>query len=151
MATTDAELISELRIITGHNAAVLDDTEMASVLSTAKRHIRVKRSITASWNEADWYENENREEALFWFAALFSKVATGELDAQSLQIGAIDEKELLAKGNNDVTTWYRNARSALGGIEPGQGSDAGYGFGISAPEREDRVYGTEDAGSDVTL
>lgn len=151
MAANDTDLIGELRILTGYSTRVLPKGDFESVLDMARRHIRTRKQIEADWLEADWYENQYREEALFWFSALFSKVATGELDSQTIQVGAIDSRELLAKGNNDVTTWYRHAQQALGNVEPGTDSRTGYGHGSTRVIREDRVYDEdEEAGGSLT-
>lgn len=150
MATTDVDLIAEVRVITGHGTLTLDDTEYQAVVSMAKRHIRTRKGIVQSWSESDWYAEDAREEALFWFTALFSKVATGELDAQTLQVGAVDARELLAKGNHQVTTWYRNAEQALGHVEPGK--DAGTTMRHAQVTREDRLYGEDDESTgDISL
>jgi hypothetical protein len=144
MASSDDMLIAEARIQTGYvSQRSLDDEAFRSALSIAKRHIRTRKVIEQEWAEDDWYDNQYREEALFWYACLFAKVATGELDAQDLQVGAVDAKSLLAKDNNSVTEWYRNAEKALKNVRPGENTEAGYGFGIRGAVREDRVYGEE--------
>lgn len=150
MASSDADLLPQLRIQTGYSTRVLDDTEFGAVMDVARRHIRTRKGIEADWQESDWYSNEYREEALFWWTCLFAKVATGDLDAQTLQVGAVDAKALLAKEDDEVTTWYRNAETALRNIEPGTKVQSGYGFGIGGPSREDRVYGGDDT-DEVTL
>lgn len=155
MASSDAELIAEARIQTGYGTRTLDANDFGSVLSIAKRHIRTRRAIEVTWDESDWYDNEYREEALFWFSCLFAKVSTGELDAQDIQVGAVDAKSLLAKGNKQVTEWYRKAEQALKSVEPGDNTDAGYGHGIRSGGREDRLYGEDaeeaDDGGEVSL
>ncbi|WP_372611627.1 hypothetical protein [Halomonas sp.] len=143
MASSDDELLGEARIQTGYSTRTLDDSEFLGVLSIAKRHIRTRKAIEEVWSEDDWYANQYREEALFWFTCLFSKVATGELDSQTLQVGAVDAKSLLAKENDDVTTWFRNARTALKSVEPGENTESGFGHGIGGVSREDRLYGDE--------
>ena len=144
MASSDAELLPQLRIQTGYSERVLSADDFSAVIEVARRHIRTRKAIEQTWVESDWYDNEYREEALFWWTCLFAKVATGELDAQTLQVGAVDSKQLLAKEKKEVTTWYRNAERALGAIEPGEQTDSGYGFGIGGPVRADRTYTYED-------
>lgn len=145
MASSDVELLQEIRFQTGYlTDAVLDDTAFESVMSVARRHIRTRKAIEQEWTEADWYDNQYREEALFWFSCLFAKVATGELDAQTFQVGAIDSKSLLGSDDGEVTAWYRNAERALGAVEPGEQTNSGYGFGIGRPAREDRRYAYGD-------
>lgn len=133
--TAEQDLKAEFRVITEYSTDIMSDADLDAVMSRAKKHIRAKKGLQAG---IDWYGDVHREEALFWFTCLFAKVATGELDAQDVQVAAIDVKNLLAKDDNDVTTWYRNAMSALHALEPAATT------GISAPERENRVYGGDD-------
>lgn len=82
-----------------------------------------------------------QEEALNWATKLFLKVAAGELDAQTIQVGAIDHDTLLAKDDNDVTVWFRNMEKAIRNINPETS------FGHVSTERH--VYGP-DAEHDST-
>jgi hypothetical protein len=138
MASSDPELKQEVQDLAGY----VSDT----VLTRAKRHIRTEKGITDS--NFDWYASIYREEALFWWSCLFAKVATGELDAQNVQVGAIDVDSLLANDKGEVTTWFRQASQALQNIDTG--GDYNYGFGISSPTRDDRVYGGDDDGTGDT-
>ena len=97
MASSDTELLPQLRMQTGYSEPVLDQDDWDAIFGIARRHIRVEKGITQDWDEADWYEEQNREEALFWFACLFAKVATGELDSQSVSVGSINQKTLMSK------------------------------------------------------
>jgi hypothetical protein len=136
-----AELKSEFRVIAGYTESELSSQDLDTVISRAKKHIESKRSLEQS---PSWYEGHH-EEALFWYTCLFSKVAMGELDSQQIQVGAIDVDALLAKEDDDVTTWYRNAVSALRSLNP-DGST-----GISGPERANRNYGDDSGGGDGTI
>lgn len=135
---SETELKAEFRVITGYSTAAMPDSDLDAVISRAQKHIRSKKGLQAG---TDWYADVNREEALFWFTCLFAKVATGELDAQTVQVGAIDVDTLLANDDGDVTTWYRNAVGALRALEPGATA------GITAPTRDNRVYGGDDDNS----
>lgn len=132
-----SELRAEFRVITGYSKDTFDDVAFESVLGRAKKHIRSRRDIPDNY---DWYADVQSEEALFWYTCLFAKVATGELDSQSIQAGAIDADTLLAKDDDDVTTWYRNAISALRSLQP---EDAAGGTRV---ERENRTYGSDSGG-----
>ncbi len=110
---------------------------MDTVLSDAKRHVQLRASLNDA--EVDWYGDPAQEEALNWATKLFLKVAAGELDSQTVQVGAIDHKALLAKSNNEVTIWYRNMENALRRIQKPEAS-----FGLSSVARTDREYGVDD-------
>lgn len=143
MATSDGELETEVRGFTGIETAVVDAADFQTVLSDAKRHIKARRSLNEA--QVDWYGDQSQQEALNWATKLFLKVAAGELDSQTIQVGAIDHKTLLAKDNGEVTVWYRNMERALRNINPE------VSFGLVSTER--RTYGgdDDDSSSAVTL
>lgn len=134
MVSTTTELKDDVRQFTGYTSTmVLSNDGLDTAYRTAKRHIRVQKAIRPDY---DWYDEEvpEAQEALFWWTCLFAKVETGELDSQGLQAGAVNQKSLLAKENDDVTTWYRNAKSAM---ETLQASNI---IMSSSPGRTDREY-----------
>lgn len=134
MATNDTELEDEVRGFTGVETSVVSAADFETVLADAKRHIKVRRSLTPE--QIDWYGDPKQEEALNWAVKLFLKVAAGEIDAQTIQVGAIDHDTLLAKDDNSYTAWYRNMERAIRGI------NASVSYGHVSTER--RVYGSED-------
>jgi len=134
MVSNETNLKEDVREFTGYTSVnVLSNDGLDTAYRTAQRHIRVKKNLDADY---DWFNTDKVEaqEALFWYTCLFSKVQTGELDSQDLQAGAVDQKTLLAKADDDVTTWYRNAKSAL------QSLKATSIIRSSAPTRTDREY-----------
>ncbi|WP_144797666.1 hypothetical protein [Halorubrum depositum] len=137
MATDDTTFKSEVRAFTGIEVSRISEEEMDTVLSDAKRHVQLRASLNDA--EVDWYGDPAQEEALNWATKLFLKVAAGELDSQTVQVGAIDHKALLAKSNNEVTIWYRNMENALRRIQKPEAS-----FGLSSVARTDREYGVDD-------
>jgi len=137
VASNQTELIDELRLFTGYGTGVLDDTEFGTVIDRAAQHVSIVKDI--SDESFDFYASQDREEALFWFSCLFAKVAVKELDAQTIQVGSIDLRSLLAKDHNDATTWFRNAQAALRALD--SNGDAAFGVGIGSVTRKDRVYG----------
>lgn len=141
MANSDTELETEVRGFTGVSDSVVTADEFQTVLSDAKRHIEVRRSLVDE--QIDWYNEPDQEEALNWATKLFLKAAAGEIDAQTVQVGAIDHNTLLAKSDNDVTVWYRNMERAIRNINPDTS------FGHRSTER--RVYGTNDGEVDTDL
>ncbi|QIR31181.1 hypothetical protein M1M18_gp119 [Halorubrum virus Serpecor1] len=138
MATDDTTLKTEVRAFTGIEVSRISDEEMDAVLSDAKRHIQLRTSLRDE--EVDWYGDPAQEEALNWATKLFLKVAAGELDAQTVQVGAIDNKALLAKRNNETTVWYRNMENAIRRITKPVAS-----FGHVNVSRDDREYGGDDS------
>lgn len=139
MANSDTELEDEVRGFTGVNTSMVTADEFTTVLADAKRHIKVRRSLNDE--QIDWWNDENQEEALNWATKLFLKVAAGELDSRTVQVGAIDHKTLLAKDDNEVSIWFRNMERAIKNI------NVSSAFGVRSSER--RTYGTDEGEVDT--
>jgi hypothetical protein len=142
MFSNKIELQHDVREFTTYPEAVLSDNGLETAYKNAKRHIRIKKSLAVDY---EWFDPENAkaQDALYWWTCLFAKVETGELDAQGLQTGAVDANELLAKDDDSVTVWYRQAESALDSIK------AEDMFRASSPARGGRTYeaGSYDVGN----
>jgi len=136
MATSDSELIAELRVQTGYSSRTLSDPDFESVIDTARRHITTRLTIGSNWTDSEWYDEPAREEALFWTTALFALAATGELDRNDIQVGGIDTKALLANDDGDITEWYRNSEQAIRALSADP--DTGTSYGITSVTREDQ-------------
>lgn len=137
MAISDAELKSEVRDFTGIDVATVGGSEFDTVVADAKRHIKIERSMNES--EVDWYNDPHQEDALNWATKLFLKVAAGELDSQTIQVGAIDHDTLLSKDDDSVTIWFRKMQSSMNKINPATS------YGVRSTGR--RTYGSEDESS----
>lgn len=134
MASSQPELLDDVRKFTGYEEFVLDEAELRTCLDRAKGHIASRKSLDAS--QAEWYSNPQLEEAVFWFTTFLTKIATGELDSPA---GAIENVEL-ERFNSYESEWYQRAQQALRAIEvSGSGSSA-----VGSIERQDRVYGGDD-------
>lgn len=130
--TTKIEFIIEFRTITSYGEEVLATSDVETVMDRAEKHIR-SRKVNLP-DDFDFLSDSQGEEALFWYTCLFAKVATGELDSQDISAGALDAETLLAKEDDEVTSWYRNAARALRNFRPGNLLRA------SSPVRNDREY-----------
>lgn len=139
--TTKREFRLEFRGLTDYSERVLSNAEFETVLNRAQKHIRAQKGLDAEFGLEDFLSDPNAEEALFWWTCLFAKLSTGELDAQELQVGAVDQDALLAKDDNSVTEWYRNARGAMRSFQPDNV------FTMAFPTRENRVYEDDDESS----
>lgn len=132
--TTKQDVKEDVRVFTDNTSEMqLSQDGLDTAYMRAKRHIRVSKSLPPDFTYFS-PEKPEVENALFWWTCLFTKVETGELDSQTLQAGAIDERELLAKDDNSVTTWYRQARTSLNAVQ------AGSTIQSSAPARTGREY-----------
>lgn len=134
MFSNETELKDDVRQFTGYTSPkVLSNDGLDTAYRTARRHIRREKSLTADFS---WYDSDKvaEQDALYWFTCLFSKVQTGELDSQEIQAGAVELDTLLAKDDDDVTTWYRNAHRALASIK------SATIFQTTSPSRTEREY-----------
>lgn len=138
MANSDVELREEVSEFTG---TAIGPDELDTAIERAQKHIKIATQRTSP---VDWYDDETAENAVFWWSCLFTKVASGELDAQTFKAGSIEAQHL---PSGESGTWLRRARAALDTMS----ATSGVGMGITAPEREDRVYGEDgvDTGGDI--
>lgn len=146
MASNDEELKTEVENFIEDTVATLSSDAFDQAFANAKRHIAVRKGVDI--DTFDFYDTSSREDAMFWWTCVFSKVATGELDTGDIQVGAVDIEGLLANESGEVVTWLRNALTALRAID--SGGDNAFGFGITAPTRDNRVYGGDDTGGTDT-
>ena len=109
MASSKRELTQEVLDFGQYRERDISKPEVDTAISRAKRHIRLETRLPD--DEVDWYGDKYQEDALFWCTILFSKVIVGDLDSKAVSVGAINESELLANGD-DVTLWYQNYRNA---------------------------------------
>jgi len=140
MYATKVELKNDVREFTGYTSQLaLSQDGLNTAYNRAKRHIIRKKSIS---DDFEWYGPDNgaARDALFWFTCLFTKIETGELDSQGLQAGAIDADELLAKDDNSITSWYREATDALRSVKSASIIKS------SRPIRNGRNYSTDTFG-----
>lgn len=108
MATSDPDLVDEIRSFAQYKDHEIDDSDLAVAISRAKKHLKIESGLNEE--QIDWYDIERQEDALFWTSMLFSKVQTGALDAKAVSVGAINESELLT---GDSTQWYRSYRQSM--------------------------------------
>jgi hypothetical protein len=128
------DLKADVRAFTGYDSELTLSADGLDVAyKNAKRHIRKTKSLDT---EFEWFnpENDAAQDALYWWTCLNTKVQTGELDAQEIQAGAVDQSALLAKEDNEVTHWFRQARSSLRSVRSSSIVQ------VSAPVRAGRAY-----------
>lgn len=145
MASTDDELQSEVRELTDYtDTTTLSDSALDEVFDIAKRDIQSEANTTIS----TWYDDLDKENALFWTACLFTKVKAGELDGVPMSLGDIDYGSLKAAGEGSQdkpVIWYEKAKRYTDCLVSGGGR-----FAVRSIDRGgSRQYG-DDSG-DATL
>lgn len=103
MASTNQELINEIRSFGQYSTEEISDSDIEVAISRAKNHLEIETGL----DSPDWYGAKRYENALFWTSMLFTKVQTGALDAKTISVGAVSEEALLAAEEGEVTLWYR--------------------------------------------
>lgn len=137
MANSIDGLKAEVRDIAGTK---LSDGALDTAIERAKRRIKIQ----TGQQSVDWYASTEAEEALFWTTCLFTKIADGELDAQTFRSGSIEFEHL---SSEEAGEWAKNSQQAIDALA----ASAGSAFAITAPTRDDRVYGEDDGGDATEL
>lgn len=151
MFKDEIDLKDQVRQFTGYTStAALSDDDLDTAYRNAKRRIRRVKNLKPDFI---FYEAEKlaAQDALYYWTCLYCKIETGELDSQSLQIGAVNETNLDAK----VTQWYRDAQNAMDSIKA---SNMVQSTGVARSGREytagtfdtDTGSGSGGSGSNVT-
>lgn len=143
MANSDPELIDEIRAFGQYRDEEISDSEIETAISRAKTDL----SNQVQLDTKNWYEFPKLEDALFWASMFFSKLITSSLDAKGISSGALTEKELLAKADDDVTEWYRKYQNKLEALSTSADAVQNSGTTIRRTGRTtsggDRVYERE--------
>lgn len=129
MATTDAELISEVRALTDYDIGIISDSKMQEIVNIGKEEI----TSHLDDHNINWYSQEYHDatRALYWFVVIGTKIHTGELASVNLTIGSI---RATAYSENKFGHLFRSFDSRL--------RSAGGAHAVSAQiERDNRSYG----------
>jgi hypothetical protein len=138
MASSQPELLNEVRKLTGYEEFVLDESELRACFDRARSHITSRKGFDAS--QVEWFSNDQLEEALFWFTAFLSQVSVGELDAPA---GVVENIEISRFKASD-SEWYQRAQQAMRAIDVSGGNTSSF---VGSVSRDNRLYGEEDAGA----
>lgn len=131
MATSDTELIEEVRTLTGYDALLIPDPEMQTLLQVAKNDIEGLASTPFD----TIYDDKVVERATFWTTVMFTKVHMGELDAPNFTIGAL---KVDALPRRDIArVWYRQLDQYIARLSAGRAT------GITSVRRANREYNDE--------
>lgn len=126
MADTDAELIAEVRSLTGYGTGVIPGDDMESLLSVAKDEILLETEE----DDLDWYNDRPAERALYWLLALFTKIRTKEIGSAGFSIGELEQTPLQGAESFWLGQFHRHLWN-IGNATP---------FGITSVSRTDRTY-----------
>lgn len=135
MATTDTELIAEVRSWTDYDAQLISDAEIQELIDIGKDEIRAEigRFDLTFYQDTSQVNTLVEDRALFWFVVIGAQCRVGELSGLELTVGDIEiaHEENAYADSAALTNFVRRISSAR----------AGTARGLINIERTDRTYG----------
>lgn len=132
MATTDSELIDEVKAFTGYTDNDFTDSQVQDLLDIGKEEIKA----TLNRDSLTLYTSDTHDttRALFWFTCIATKVRAGEIGSVNLNIDDVLEYSDIP---NEYSFWFDNLRTRLIGAEGERGITGASSVQI---ERDARSY-----------
>lgn len=132
MATTDSELIAEVRAFAGYESTnVFSDSDIQEIIDIAKEEILSDLGT----QQVNWYTgNHDLTRALFWFTCIGLKVKDGEIGSADIDIDEIRATD----SETEYDFWFKQFQKRLRGAAKITDS---VGAGVSSIERDERDYG----------
>jgi hypothetical protein len=107
MATTDAEMVDEVRALTDYPEGVMSDSDIQTLIDIGKSELRA-RFDNANF---DFYnDSQYAERALFWFTCIAAKVKAGEIAGINI---TVDDIEASTSSVGQYDYWFDNFRENL--------------------------------------
>lgn len=137
MASSDEELIEEVRSFTGYTSTnTFTDSDLQGVVDVGKEEIRADINIP----EFEFYRTGDTvtlsaDRALFWFTCIGTKVHTGELGSISLTVNDLESGQA-----NEETYNYWMSQFATRMSSARTSHAEGSGAASTLLERTDREY-----------
>lgn len=106
MASTDSELIQEVRAITHFDSGIISDSTMQELVNIGKDELEADFPETDDRPFPGFYSgNLQIDRALFWFVCIAAKVRVGEIDGISIASGSFLDIE---PSEHDDAFLFRN-------------------------------------------
>lgn len=131
MATTDSELIDEVRQLTDYDSALISDSDFQELVNIAKEEL--DSEVPDSARPLSYYGSDTHEQdrALFWLVCLFSKVKAGEIGVPTFSVNELRQNALDEQSNFWMMMFNTRVHQISGAS----------GFGSTSLERADeRAY-----------
>lgn len=117
MATTNSELIDEVRALTGYDEHIFSDLEMLSLLNICKEEIR------ADLDDPDFTffvtgdnDTHQADRALFWFLSVATKIRAGEIGGIDISVADLDAEQV---NDDQASIWISNFHNRLNSVGEG--------------------------------
>lgn len=135
MATSDQELIAEVRDLTDYHTDIMSDSQIQGLIDIGKEELR------ARFNDPDFqfYQTGNQhthsaDRALFWFTCIAAKVKAGEIAGINI---TVDDIEASTSSVGQYDFWFDRFRSRVAQAEASVSAK----ISQSNIERDNRSYG----------
>lgn len=140
MATSDDELIQEVRSFTGYTSTnTFTDGELWGIVDVGKEEIRAE----IGQPEFEFYRTGetttlSADRALFWFTCIGTKVHTGELGSISLTVNDLESGQA---NESTYNYWMSQFATRMSSARTSHSEDSG--ASTTLMERTDRSYSFE--------
>lgn len=138
MASTDSELIDEVRALTDYTQGVYSDSEMQALVNLCKEELR------ADFDEPNFQFYQTGDDstlaadrALFWFVCIAAKIRAGEIGGISIDVAEVTATQPSSSG---YEVWFKNFEKRLNEAQKSV-IESGPGPAHTTEARDDRTYG----------
>jgi len=139
MATSDTELVREVRALTGYSDGnIISDAELHELVNLTKEELRAEfDDPNFSFYQTGNTNTIQADRALFWFVCIASKIRTGELGGFDVDIADIRTD---SPDDEEYKMWFQRFNSRLASAASKHASSGGGPSQVS-PQRDGRSYG----------
>lgn len=137
MATSDTELITEVRSFTGYtDTNTFSDQDIQELVDIAKEEIRADiGDPNFTFYQTGATNTHNADRALFWFTCIGTKVRAGELGSISLTINDLESGRA---HEQDYQFWFSQFSTKMSSARTSHSAESG--AASRQIERTDRSY-----------
>lgn len=120
MARSDADLVEEVRALTGYDdAAMFTDSDIQALIDIAKEELRSRfGSPTFEFYRRTDTVTLDADRALFWFTCIALKVRAGEIGSVELTVDSLEQNQ--SQGQFDY--WFQNFADRVAAADASTGS-----------------------------
>jgi len=118
MATSDVELINEVRALTGYDDHyTFDDADVQQIVNIGKEEIRQRLGQpNFTFYQTSPADTHSADRALFWFSCIGLKAKAGEIGAADLSLNELEK----TKTQEQYRFWFDQLWAALRSAGPAE-------------------------------
>lgn len=135
MATSDQELITEVRALTDYHPDVMSDSDIQTLIDIGKEEMRARfADPDFQFYRTGDDSTHSADRALFWFTCIAAKVRAGEIAGINI---TVDDIEASTSSVGQYDFWFENFRQKLSEAE----ASLNPAVSQSSLQRDNRTYG----------